>query len=918
MFRSDRWQGLRRAFRLAVRGGRRSIQAEIGEELRFHLEERIEELMSQGLPRGQAEREARARFGDLQQVGRQMERIDQRTARRQARGEAWRTFARDLRFGFRALGRHPGFAAAAVLTLGLGMGATGSIYTLLQRVVLDPLPYPSAGRLVRIKNPVPGVESGGEWNLSTAQYFHYRQQVPELDAIGLYDQAGLNLAAGSEEPKRAHAAVVTASMMGLLGARAVRGRLLNASDDSPAAPAVAVLAYRFWRSALGGSESVVGSSIQLNDEPTTVIGVMAPGIELPRDRGETVTEHTDIWLASRLNPAGPFYSSHVFRVIARLASGADLAGAQRRVDQLQAGLPQAFPSAYSERFFARYGFHTVLHPLKRYVLGDMARNLWILFGAVGLVLLIACANVAGLLLARLTSRRRELAVRSAIGARRSDIAREAFAEGLILTLAGAGVALLVSLGSVRFLLALAPPGIPRLDVVAVDGHALLFILGLSLAIAAALAAVTAAHYGSGLAGLGEAGRAGGAGPRRQRLRSALVVTQIALALMLVVGSGLLLRSFRRLRAVDPGIDSRGVLTVDWYLPQPRYDSLTKVWRFHAALLEKIRAIPGVTAAGGSEELPFLSGFGCTVQGFEEPAVYDRIKNAGLTTCAGQAPTTPGYFEALRIPLLAGRYFSDADNTAPERGAVIVTKAFAERFWPGENPLGKGVSPNGRSKPPFYHVVGVVADLHGSAVDEPPVMGIFYPVVAMPGGGRWYPSAMHAVIRTTRDDPRILLAAVRGAVNEVDPSIPIANAEAMQTLVNRSMGRLSFVLLLLGTAGGLALGLAAIGLYGLISYVVARRTNEIGVRLALGARPREVEGLVVRGALRLAMLGLALGLAGAAVSARVLGGLLYGIAPWDPAAYAASVAVLLGVAGVAAWIPGRKAARIDPVRALRQE
>lgn len=916
---SGRWGGLRRAFRLALLKGRRSIHEEISEELRFHLDERVDELMAQGLARPHAEREARARFGDVQQVGRQVERIDQRTARRAARGEAWRAFARDLRFGFRSLLRHPGFAAAAVLTLGLGLGATGSIYTLLQRLVLAPLPYPAAERLVRLKNPVPGVEEGSEWNLSTAQYFHYGHQVPELDAIGLYDQAGLNFTA-SGTARRAQVAVVTASMMNLLGARAARGRLLSAGDDVPGAPAVVVLAYGFWRSALGGSEQVIGRSIQLDGEPSTVIGVMAPGVELPRDRGEAVSEPADMWLAGRLNPAGPFYNAHVYRVIARLAPRAELSSAQRRIDQLQAGLPQAFPSAYSDKFFARYRFHTVLYPLKRYVLGDLARNLWILFGAVGLVLVISCANVAGLLLARLTARERELAVRSALGARRSDIAREGFAEGLALTLAGASVGLLVSGGSVRWLLALSPPGIPRLEHVTVDGHVLLFLLGLSVLIALALGAVPAAQQGgrSGRAGLGQAGRAGSASPRRQRIRSGLVVTQIALALMLVVGAGLLLRSFRRLRAVDPGIDPRGVLTLDWYLPYQQYDSLTKVWRFHDAVLERIRALPGVTAAGASQELPLLTGFGCTVQGFEEPAVYDRIKEAGLTTCAGQAPTTPGYFEALGVRLIAGRFFTAADNTAPERGAVIVTRAFARRFWPGENPIGKGVNPNGRGKAPFYHVVGVIGDLHGSAVDEPPAMGIFYPIVAMPGGGRWYPSAMHVVIRTARGDPRALLPAVRRAVNAVDPTIPIANAETMQTLVNRSMGRLAFVLLLLGVAGAVALGLAAIGLYGLIAFVVAQRSNEIGVRIALGAAPRQVEGLVVGGAIRLAGLGLLLGLAGAAATARLLRGLLFGVAPWDASAYALSVLVLLLVAGVAGWIPARRAARVDPMEVLRKE
>jgi putative ABC transport system permease protein len=839
--------------------------------------------------------------------------------RRKSLAESLESLVRDVRFGFRALRRHPGFTVAAVLTLGLGMGASGSIFTLLQRVVLDPFPYPSAERLVRLKNPVPGVGKGDEWNLSAAQFFYYGAHAPALGELGGYRQGESSMQIGAE-PRRVQVASVTAGMLHLLGARAVRGRLLDTNDDRTGGADVVMLGYGFWRTQFGGDEKVLGKTIRVNESPMVVIGVMAPGIELPPDRGEGIHPRAELWTAMRLNPAGPFYNNHWIPVVARLARGATAATAQRELDRLLPQLPEAFPLAYGAEFFKRYGFHTVAYPLKRYVLGDMARNLWILLAAVGLVLIIACANVVNLLLVRLETRRREVAVRSALGAGRGAIAREALAEGCILALSAGTLAALLSLAATRWLVALAPPGIPRLDAVVFDGKILVVMLALALLIAGALAAVPALQYRgvTALSALGEGGRAGTAAIQQQRVRGMLVVTQVALALMLVVGSSLLLRSFQRLRSVDPGIDPHGVLTFDWYLPYQRYDSLTKVWQFHDAVLQRVRALPGVLAAGASEELPLLTGFGCTVQGFEEQAVYDRIKAAGLTTCSGQAPTTPGYFETLRIPLVAGRYFTDADNTAPERGAVNVTRAFAERFWPGENPLGKGMKPNGRGQPPFYHVVGVVGDLHGSALDDPPAMGAFYPIVAMPGGGRWYPSGMHVVVRTARGDPLALLPAIRRIVNEVDPAIPLANAEAMPTLVNRSMGRLSFTMLLLGIAGAVALGLAAIGLYGLISFVVARRTNEIGVRIALGARPRQVESLVVGGALKLAGLGLLIGLAGAGASARVLGGLLYGVAPWDPASYLGAVLMVLVVAGLAGWIPARRAARVDPVEALREE
>ena len=819
----------------------------------------------------------------------------------------------------RALRRSPSYTLAAALTLGLGMGATASIYTLVQRVVLDPLPYPHADRLLRLKNPVPGVSKGDEWNMSAAQFFYYRQHVAAFADLGAYNEGGANVTT-AVEAQRAHRANVTAGMMRLLGASTVKGRLLDSTDDVPGAPAVAVLSYGFWKSHFGGDDAIVGQTLRVDDFPFEVVGVMKPDVELPPDRGQAVRTPVDFWTAMRLNPAGPFHNNHVIPVVARLTDHATIADAQRQIDPLIAALPAEFPKAYSDAFITRYGFRTQVYPLKTYVLGGMARSLWILFGAVALLFCIACANIANLFLARLESRRRDFAVRTALGARRGDIAREAFTEGMVLAGLGAVVATVIGVTSTRWLVLLAPPGIPRLDNVAVDWRVLAFTFAIALVVAAALAAVPTMQFQSsaGAGALGDGGRSMTSGVERSRIRGALVVAQVALALVLVVGSGLLLQSFRRLRAVDPGINPERVLTLEWYLPTQRYDSLSKVWAFHQAVLARIRSIPGVTAAGVSEELPLMTGFGCTVQGFEDQAVAQRLQDQNLTSCAGQAPTSPGYFEALGIPLIAGRYFTAADNDAPNTGAVIVTKAFAERFWPGENAIGKGVNPNGNTKPPFYHVVGVVGDLRGSALDEPPAMGIFYPIVAIPGTGRWYPSEMHLVVKTSRGEPLALVPAIRAAVNEVDPTIPLANAEAMRTVVDRTEGRLTFTMTLLGVAGLLALALSAVGLYGLIAYIVARRTNEIGIRIALGAQPGQVVRLVVRGALVLTLVGLAIGGVAAAATARVLKGLLYGVGPWDPAAYVGAVLVLALVAAIAGWIPSRRAARVDPAIALRAE
>jgi predicted permease len=824
----------------------------------------------------------------------------------------------DLRYAVRTLAKSPGFTAVAVLTLALGMGASTAVFTLLKRVVLDGLAYPESGRLVRLKNQVPGVGPDAEWDMSTAQYFYLRGHATSFAEIGIYQTRGTNVAVGSE-PQRAVAVFANAGLLRLLGARAAIGRLFGDDDDVPGAPAGVVLSHGFWQRAFGGDRGVLGQTLRLNEQPYEILGVLAPNLDLPQDRGSPVAPHTDVWVPMRLNAAGPFYNSHVYPTIARLALGVTALEGEAEVARLTPELPAAFPQAYSEGFFKRYGFRTLAYPLKQYVVGGVGRNLWILFGAVGLVLVIACANVANLFLVRAEGRRREIAIRTALGAGRRAIVRYTLAESLLLTTGGGALGLVVGSGSVEWLTRLAPPGVPRLDNLRLDGGVFLFVFALLVTVGLALAVFPLVHYGrpGGATTLTEGSRSSTVGRERQRVRGSLVVTQVALALVLVVGAALLIRSFQRLRTADPGVDPKGVLTVQLFPPYQRYGTMVNVWQFYDAVLQRIRALPGVVAAGASEELPFMGGYGCTVQGFENPDVYERVRDLGMTTCAGPSPTTPGYLEALGVPLVAGRAFTQGDNDEPGRGAVIVSRAFAERFWPGEDPIGKGVKSAGTS-PPFYHVVGVVGDVVSTSLDEPPAIAIYYPVVGIPPERWWFANEMYVVVRTAVAEPVSLLPAIRRAVAEVDPAIPLANAEEMQAIVDRSMSRLSFTMVLLGVAGGVALLLAAIGLYGTISYVVARRTNEIGVRIALGAEPSAVQRLVVSASLRLALIGLGLGFIVALVLTRVLRGLLFGVAPTDPASYAGAMALLAAVAVLAAWFPARRAARVDPMVALRTE
>jgi predicted permease len=826
---------------------------------------------------------------------------------------------RSFRPALRALARSRSFTVTAVLTLALGVGAATAIFTLLERVVLDPLPYPQPERLVRLKNPVPGVGANTAWELSTAQYFYFADSSHTLDKVALFNQ-GLGILDGDQgrPAQRVQLAVVTASIFPLIGARAAVGRVIAHDDDVPGAPAVAMLSNGFWRRQFGADPGVVGRTIPLNGQPVQVVGVMAPGIALPGEPGQAVRLSTDIWVPADYNPAGPFYNNHTHPAIAQLAPGVTAAQAQAELARMTRVLPELYPNAYSQAFLTQYKFHTTVQPLKTYVVGHTAGYLWILFAAVGLVLAIACVNVVNLLLVRLEARRREFAVRSALGAGWRHLAADAFREGAVVALVAAVLGVGIAWVGIRWLVTLAPAGVPRLEDVRMDAGVLVFAAGLGLAVAALLALVPAWHARAErtMNLLGDGGRTSTTGVARRRLRSGLVVAQVALALVLVVSAGLLLRSFARLRAVDPGVDPRGVLTVGVYLPNNRYDSATRQWQFYSQLLTAVRALPGVTSAGLSEEVPFQGGYGCTVQGFEDQAVVARVKDAGQTTCAGQEPTSPGYFEAMGIPVLKGRDFTPADNDQPDLGAVVVSKAFADFFWPGQDPIGKGVAPNGTGKP-FYHVVGVVGDVHSQTVNDPPARAIYYPVA--PNNPKWaWAGGLTLVVRAATGNPSALLPQLRRVVSSIDPSVPLADAQDMSTIVSRSMSQLSFTMTLLGIAGVTALLLAAIGLYGVISYIVARRTNEIGVRLALGAQPSQVRGTVVREALTLALLGLGIGVPVALVSARVLGSLLYGVASWDPAAYLASAIVMLAIALLAAYFPARRAAGVDPAIALRAE
>ena len=724
-------------------------------------------------------------------------------------------------------------------------------------------------------------------------------------------------------PERVRAVRVTSSIFPILGAEAQLGRLLTEADDDPSASPVIVISDGLWKRALGGDADVIGQTLTLGATPLEIVGVLTPGLDLPGWGRDQV----DIWIPLQIDRNGSFGNSHVFPAIGRLAPGATPEGVEAEADRLQNRLIDNFPNAYGAEFFERYGFRTMATPLKDDIVGEVKATLWVLFGGVLLVLLVACANVTNLFLVRVEGRRRELALRRVLGASRAALSRYILSESLILATLGGGLAVVAGIWGIPALTRLAPEGLPRIEDVALGCETALVTLLAAVLVGTLVALYPMVGRSTREGHLGSGGRGSSVGRDRQRIRGVLVVSQMALAITLLVGAGLLYESTRSLQNADAGFEPEGVATVQLFADVSRYPDDVALWDLHRRVLDAVRAIPGVTDVGMGEGLPVSGLRGCTVQGFEDQTVYARMDDAGMTTCAAQVRITPGYFQALGIPLEAGRYLEPGDNDDPTRMAVVVSRAFADRFWPGEDPIGKGVGPRGRAIEPFYRVAGVVGDVaRNSDEGAPPLsqtaMAIYYPGVHNPDTegwwGWWWPGAMDLVVRTEGIEAASVLPAVRQVVAQIDPEIPVANAGVLADVVDEATAGVSFLSTLMIVSALAALLLAAVGLYGVVSWVVSRRTREIGMRLAIGAAPAEVVRGVVGQTMRLAVAGLAVGLPLAVFTSQVGRSVLVGVEPTSPAAYMGAAGVVALVSALASWMPARRASRIDPAESLRAE
>ncbi|HET7462506.1 MAG TPA: ABC transporter permease [Longimicrobium sp.] len=806
-------------------------------------------------------------------------------------------FLHDLRYALRGLRRSPGFAAAAVLTLALGIGLNAALFSVVNGVLLRPLPYRDPGGLVRLYHVHPEqAPDGGPFSPQDLDDLRAADTGFQSLAAWHYQpgETGLNLAGGGAEPRRVEVAFVSRELLPMLGVPAALGRTLRDDENQPGSDRVVVLSDAFWRSRFNADPGVVGRTVILDGEPWTVAGVMPPSFAFPAREAEAWAPLSRIGENDLPHTRGLRW----MEVVGRLRPGVTPAAALPRVDAVLRRLAEGYGDSNDGWTRAR------VQTLRDAVVGPVRPALLVLMGTVLLVLAVACANLANLLLARASARRREIAIRTALGATRGRLVRQMLTESLVLALLGGALGLALAGTGVRALLALSAGTIPRGAEVGVDGRVALFALLLSLLTAGVFGLLPALRAVDGATGetLRDGGR-GGTERRGAGLRAALVLAQTAAAMVLLVGAGLLVHSFWRLVRVDPGFRPANVLLVSFDIPFYRYDSPRKLNDYRDELLRRVRELPGVVAAGAAKTQPLRGG--------GEPYVFTLPGRSGpgatLNLSAGTHLATPGYFSALGIPVLRGRVFEPADDRRDAPLVLVVNQSAARRYWPGADPVGERVEMNGA---PFT-VIGVVGDVRTEGFATPPGPAVYFPFSLAPR------VATRIFVRT-RGDPAALAPAVRRAIHQVDPQQPIGEVRTLQSAMADTVAQPRFFTLLLAVFGSVAVLLAALGLYGVVSYSVTRRTAEIGIRMALGAQPHQVVGLELRRSARPTLAGIVVGAAGALLLSRLLASLLFEVRPADPATFAAAAAVLAVVALAAAWLPARRAAKIDPTSALRAD
>lgn len=812
------------------------------------------------------------------------------------------TLFQDLRYSLRMLRKQPGFTLITVLTLALGIGANTAIFSVINAVLLRPLPFAAAERLVAVGATEPADRSK-VMSLSYPDFVDFQAQNTTFERMAAYSNRGF-LMAGENGAVRFRGAVVTSDLFAVLGAQPLLGRTFTAQEDKPGGGHVVVVSHATWQQRFKGDPNLVGQGIMLNGQSYRVIGVMPPGFQFPiqAERNEMWANFTVDTEAVSGDPASSERGNHYLQAVGKLKPGVTAAQAEAQLVSIAAQLEKQYPND-------NFGFSAKAVPLHEELTTDSREALWVLFGAVGCVLLIACANVANLLLARAGNRHREIAVRTALGAGRGRVIRQLLTESIVLALLGGGVGLLFASFGTDALLAITPEDIPRMAEARLDGRVMLFTLA-TATLTGLLMGVVPAWQATKLdmhTVLKEGGR--NVVGTRAIVRSVLIVAEVALAVVLLVGAGLLLNSFWRLMQVSPGFNANQLLTVRVSLPDGTYAKAEDSARFHDRLFASLEGMPGVMAYNTAAPLPLTGsniGVGFAVDGRPNNTGRDYPYETRL------ALVGPGYFQMMGTALKQGREFTSRDSlNAPQ--VVIINEAFAKKFFPNENPLGKRINPTIRAddRPlPMREIVGVVADFKAKNLNEPTAPEVYLHIAQCPAFGSF------SVLLRTSQDVANLTNLLRDKVNQLDRNVSLGQVRMFDYYLSNIVAQPRFNSLLLGIFAVVALLLTALGLYGVVSYNVVQRTPEIGVRMALGAQTRDVLRLILGQGMKLVFLGTGIGLVGAIAVARVLRSLLFGIAPTDPVTFAAVVVFLGLIAFLACWIPARRAMKVDPMIALR--
>jgi predicted permease len=804
--------------------------------------------------------------------------------------------ATDLRHAARKLSRSRVFTFISVLTLALAIGANTAIFSVVNSVVLNPLAYPDSDELVTFWIDASPVDVP-ELPMSPAGYFHFLEKNRSFSGFGAWT-TGLLALTGEDRPERINFAGVTWTLLPTLGTSPARGRFFTNDDDLPNAAPVAIISDGLWHRRFAADPGIIGRVLQMDGVSREVIGVMPPSFHFP-------SAETDVWFPLRIDPATQQFGGHGLPVIGRLHEGVSIDQAKADMESLIARLSEA---GYGPNWFGNVlSGDAVVRTYKSEIVGSSSRALWIIMGTVGFVLLIACTNVANLFLVRAEGSQREVALRAALGAGRLAVIRYILCESTAIALMGGAVGLVLAFGGLKMLVAMGPESVPRLNEISIDATVLAFTAGISLLASLLFGSLPAFKYGNPnmVATLKEGGRSATVSRDRHLVRSVLVVSQVALALVLLVGSGLMVRSYWRLTEVDPGFSTERILTMRLSLPVATYENAENMANFYQRLVDNIEALPGVERAGATVMIPLTGQGAYLATQIEEFPVPD----GGFPPAFYVRRVTPGYFEVMNIPLVRGRYFDRVDHEQ-RRGTAIISSNIADRYWPEQGGLGKRIGPSAA----LATTVGVVGPTRGAGLDEDPMETIYLPMLDSVGGGA---PNMSLVVKASVP-PMSLVPAVRREISQMDPNLPAADFQTMDDIFAASISRRSFTMFLLSMAAGVALLLGVVGIYGVISYTVSQRTTELGVRIALGAQSGQVSRMVLRQGFVLAATGVGIGLVGSVGLTRVLGNLLFEVGATDPVTYSAVALFFVLVALVASYMPARRASRVPAVEALRYE